>query len=378
MSGNPFRFGTPVSEALLIDREQEKTELLRMLQETRNIVLVAPRGIGKSSLLHAVYAMCPDQNMDAAYVDLFPAINPRRFAELYASALTLEPSRTVADMQQAVQHLVPNFAPRVTISGEGRPALQLDLWDRARDIQALMDRIFEVPAEMQAVSKRPLAIIFDDFEDLVASADEGLLRDLAVAVRKQAAVGYVFVLRKQATVNRLFQEPKSPFYHLADAVRLDPVPEGEMSAGLQALFADNGVQIDRELVYELMKVADNVPHYVQMLAHSLHEEARGDGTAKISHLKAALAHVLAGQAYAFKFQWDQLSPHQKNLVLAIASGYTEKLHSQRMVVRLGLGSPSTVAKNLKVLGEREILRREDHDVHFVDPFFGLWLQRRMT
>jgi hypothetical protein len=115
-----------------------------------------------------------------------------------------------------------------------------------------------------------------------------------------------------------------------------------------------------------------------MLAHAMHEEARGDGRAVLSHLKAALAHVLASQAYAFKFQWDQLSPHQKNLVLAIAQGHTEKLHSQRMVVRLGLGSPSTVAKNLKVLGEREILRRDGQDIHFVDPFFGLWLQRRMT
>jgi len=378
MPGNPFRFGTPVSESLLIDREQEKEELIKVLRESRNLVLLAPRGIGKSSLLHAVCAACPDEGIDAAYVDLFPAINSRRFAELYASALTLEPSSTVEDMQQAVRHLVPTFAPRVTISGAGRPELQLDLWDRARDIQALMDRIFEVPAEMQAASKRPLAVIFDDFEDLVASADADLLRDLANAVRKHGSVAYVFVLRRQTTVERLFQKPKSPFYKLADPVRLDPVPEGEMSTGLQALFAENGVQIERELVYELMAVASNVPHYMQMLAHSVHEEARGEGKADTSHLRAALAHVLDGQAYAFKYQWDQLSPHQKTLVLAIAQGHTEKLHSQRMVVRLGLGSPSTVAKNLKVLGEREILRRDEHEIHFVDPFFGLWLQRRMT
>ncbi len=378
MSGNPFRFGTPVGESLLIGREQEKDELLKVLREARNLVLLAPRGTGKSSLLHAVRAACPGDGMDVAYVDLFPAINSRRFAELYASALTLEPSRTVEDMQEAVRHLVPSFAPRVTISGEGRPALQLDLWDRDRDIQALMDRIFEVPAEMQAASDRPLAVVLDDFEDLVAVADEDLLRDLAVSARKQSSVSYVFVMRRPATVKRLFQQPKSPFYKLADPVRLDPVPEGEMSAGLQTLFAENGVQIERELVYEFMKVAANVPHYVQMLAHSMFEEAREEGAAKRSHLRAALSHILDSQAYAFKFQWDQLSPHQKNLVLAIAQGHTEKLHSQRMVVRLGLGSPSTVAKNLKVLGEREILRREEQDVHFVDPFFGLWLQRRMT
>ncbi len=376
MAANPFRFGTPVGEALLIDRHQEREETLRLLRQAKCLAMVAPRGTGKSSLLRAVAADCRAEGIDVAWVDLLPAINSRRFAELYASALTLEPSHTVEDMREAIRRLIPHFTPRVTISGEG--ALQLDLWDRERDIQALMDRIFEVPGEMQARSGRPLVVIFDDFEDLVTSAQDDLLRDLASAVRKQIEVAYVFVLRRDATVRRTFLEPKSPFYRLAEPLKLEPVPAGEMSQGLQKLFEENGVEIDRELVYEIQTVAAHVPHYVQMLAHTVFEEAREEGRAQPQHLKAALAHVLESQAYAFKFQWDQLSPHQKNLALAIAQGHTEKLHSQLMVVRLGLGSPSTVAKNLKALDAREILRRTEEEIRFVDPFFGLWLQRRMA
>jgi hypothetical protein len=316
--------------------------------------------------------------MDVAYVDLFPAINPRRFAELYASALTLEPTSTVEDMQEAVRYLVPSFSPRVTISGEGRPALQLDLWDRERDIQALLDRILEAPAELQESRGRPLVVIFDDFEDLAATAEEDLLRDLAAAVRKQLKVSYVFVLRKEASVRRLFQEPRSPFYRLADPVRIEVVPPGEMVSGLQRLFQEHGVEVERNLLFQMLQLADHVPHYVQMLAHALFEESHEAAKATDAMLRAALSHVLVGQGYAFRFQWDQLSHHQRNLVLAIAQGHTERLHSQKMVVRLGLGSPSTVAKNLKVLGEREILRRDDQEIHFVDPFFGLWLKRRMS
>jgi len=376
MAANPFRFGTPVGEALLIDREQEKSEVVRLMRETKGLALVAPRGTGKSSLLRAAASACRAEGVDVAYVDLLPAINSRRFAELYASALTLEPSHTVEDMREAIRRLIPHFSPRVTISGEG--ALQLDLWDRERDIQALMDRIFEVPGEMKARSGRPLVVVFDDFEDLVTTAKGDLLRNLASAVRKQDEVGYVFVLRRDETVRRIFLEPKSPFYRLAEPLKLEPVPAGEMSQGLQRLFSENGVEIDHELVYEMLTHAAHVPHYVQMLAHTLFEEAREEGVASREHLKAALAHVLESQAYAFKFQWDQLSPHQKNLALAIAQGHTEKLHSQLMVVRMGLGSPSTVAKNLKSLDAREILRRSEQEIRFVDPFFGLWLQRRMA
>jgi len=378
MAANPFRFGTPIDEALLIDREQEREELLRQLRLAKGLAVVGPRGTGKSSLLRAVAASCRAENMDVAWVDLLPAINSRRFAELYASALTLEPSHTVEDMREAMRRLIPHFSPRVTISGEGRPALQLDLWDRERDIQALMDRIFEVPGEMQARSGRPLVVVFDDFEDLLSTDQDDLLRNLAAAVRKQIEVAYVFVLRRDATLRRTFLEPRSPFYRLAEPMKIEPVPAGEMSQGLQVLFEEQGVAIEHELVYEILTVAAHVPHYVQMLAHTVFEEAREEGRARMEHLKAAISHVLESQAYAFKFQWDQLSPHQKNLALAIAQGHTEKLHSQLMVVRLGLGSPSTVAKNLKALDAREILRRTEEEIRFVDPFFGLWLQRRMA
>ena len=88
--------------------------------------------------------------------------------------------------------------------------------------------------------------------------------------------------------------------------------------------------------------------------------------------------MLDAGAYAYKNQWDQLAPHQRNLVLAIAQGYTERLHSQRIVFQLGLGSPSTVSKNLKTLIDREILQKRGQTISFVDPFLGLWLQRRMT
>ncbi len=378
MPANPFRFGSPVDQALLIDREAERERILTLLLEARNLALVGPRGIGKSSLLAAVARAGAKGKMDLAYVDLLPALNPRRFAELYASALTLSPSRTMQDTQEALRQLIPNFSPRVTLSGEGRPALQLDLWDRERDIQALMDRIFEVPAEMQSRSGRPLTVIFDDFEDLIAVAQPGLLREVANAARKQIHVSYVFVLRKDTTIERLFEEPHSPFYRLAESMRLEPVPRGAMVEGLEQLFVERGVGIEHALLHELLRLADTIPHYVQMLAHSLYEQAQEKGTATSDDLKAALSHVLEGQAYAFKFQWDQLSAHQKTLALAIAQGFTEKLHSQRMVVRLGLGSPSTVAKNLRVLSEREILNRNGADIRFVDPFFGLWLQRRMS
>jgi len=150
MAPNPFRFGTPRSPENLVGRDAECTEVTRRLHEGRNLCLVAPRGTGKTALLQAAAVRLRREGLHTVSVDLFPAISTRRFVEIYASALTLTPSSTVEAMQEAIQQLVPSIAPRVTITRGGRPGLQLDLWDRDRDVRALLERVVEAPAQMAA------------------------------------------------------------------------------------------------------------------------------------------------------------------------------------------------------------------------------------
>jgi hypothetical protein len=254
----------------------------------------------------------------------------------------------------------------------------LDLWDRDRDIRLLLERIVDAPQQLAEDGGKTVTVVFDDFEDLLSVGEASMLQALAQSIRRHRNVCYVFVLRKESSAKTTFAQPKSPFYRLADPVVLDPVPDQGLVIGLQEKFKQAKITIDIDLLYGLINMADHVPHYVQMLAHSVFEEARERGAASESDLRSALSHVLEAGAYGYKQIWDQLSLHQRNLVLAIAQGYTERLHSQRMVFQLGLGSPSTVSKNLKTLSEREILQKRDGGIHFVDPFLGLWLQRRMT
>ena len=380
MASNPFRFGAVTDGKQLIGREHECEEILRSFRENRNLALVAPRGMGKTALMLSVLEQARAEGMQSIYVDLFPAINSRRFAEIYATALTLEPGNTVESMQEAVQQLVPSFMPRVTISGTGRPGLQLDLWDRERDIRLLLERILDAPAQMAeaAGSEHPLVVIFDDFEDLMDIGEDELLHSLSQAVRRHGRVCYAFIIRKDSTARNCFNRSSSPFYRLAEPVALDPVPDQAMVLGLEKLFRQAGLAIELDLLFSLIEYADRAPHYIQLLSYALFEVSRDRGVASEEDLRTALGHVLGVGAYSYKNQWDQLAAHQRNLVLAIAQGYTEKLHSQRMVFQLGLGSPSTVSKNLRTLMDREILLRRERRVHFVDPFFGLWLQRRMT
>jgi hypothetical protein len=334
--------------------------------------------MGKTALLADVLKTWRRTGGPAVYVDFLAAVNPRRFAEIYASALTLEPSQTVESMQEAMQQLVPSFMPRVTITGSGRPGLQLDLWDRERDLRAVMQRILDTPNQLASESEKPLALVFDGFEDLLSNAEQPLLDEFAKSIRQHRNVAHFFTLRKEATARAVFGEERTPFYRLAEAVVLDPVPTEPWIEGLLPHFEAAGAEIGRELLERAIELAAGIPWAVQTLCHSLVSSIRAAGKADEGELQLALAEVLEAHHYGYRAVWDPLSLHQRNLVLAIAQGYTERLHSQRMVFDLGLGSPSTVSKNLKTLTDRELLQKSGSGVSFVDPFFGHWLLRRMT
>lgn len=378
MSPNPFRFGTPIEGRPLIGRERETAELLRAVKEGRGLALVAPRGMGKTAILADVMKTWRRTGGPAVYVDFLAAVSPRRFAEIYASALTLEPTQTIESMQEAVQQLIPSFMPRVTITGSGRPGLQLDLWDRERDLKAVMQRILDTPNQLAAQGEKPLALVYDGFEDLLANAEQSLLDEFARSIRQHRNVAHFFTLRKESTARRIFAVDHNPFYRLADAVVLDPVPTETMVDGLLPHFESAETPLGRDLLERAVELGEGIPWAVQTLCYSLVSAVRAEGKATDHELQLALAEVLESHHYGYRAVWDPLSLHQRNLVLAIAQGYTERLHSQRMVFDLGLGSPSTVSKNLKTLTERELLLKTASSVSFVDPFFGHWLRRRMT
>lgn len=378
MSPNPFSFGTPIEGRPLIGRAHESEALLRAVAEGRGLALVAPRGMGKTALLADVLKTWRRKGGRAVYVDFLAAVSQRRFAEIYASALTITPSQTVESMQEAMQQLVPSSMPRVTITGSGKPGLQLGLWDRERDLRAVMQRILETPTQLAAESDQPLALVYDSFEDLLANAEQPLLDDFARSIRQHRNVAHFFTLRKETTAQEIFGAERTPFYRLAEPVILDPVPTGVWRDGLLPHFKAAGAEIPPDLVERAADLGAGIPWAVQTLCQALVPAIRTANKATENELQLALAEVLESHHYGYRAMWDPLSPHQRNLVLAVAQGITERLHSQRMVFELGLGSPSTVSKNLRSLVDREFLKKDDSGVSFVDPFFGHWLRRRMT
>src|SRR6476646_9385908 len=87
METNPFAFGALALDAAFADRERELAELVRDMRNGQDVVLVAPRRYGKSSLvLRAIAAVVADGVL-VAYCDLMKTPTKERFAAVLANTI---------------------------------------------------------------------------------------------------------------------------------------------------------------------------------------------------------------------------------------------------------------------------------------------------
>ena len=85
---NPFVYGETVSGENFCNRTQEIKELVADIKNCQNVIIFSPRRYGKTSLIKQVLQKVKAKGILTFYVDLYPAINKRKFIELYAGAIS--------------------------------------------------------------------------------------------------------------------------------------------------------------------------------------------------------------------------------------------------------------------------------------------------
>src|SRR5437588_12714767 len=84
---NPFRYGALALDEAFADRERELAELKADALAGQDVVLFAPRRLGKSSLVWRVAQQLARRRALVAQVDLMTTPTPARFAEKLAQTI---------------------------------------------------------------------------------------------------------------------------------------------------------------------------------------------------------------------------------------------------------------------------------------------------
>ena len=85
---NPFKYGGVVSQDSFCNREQERSDLLRAIENSEKLFVYSERRLGKTSLIRLVQESLPEAQYLTAYADLWPTDSSVSFATTMAKAIS--------------------------------------------------------------------------------------------------------------------------------------------------------------------------------------------------------------------------------------------------------------------------------------------------
>ena len=377
-SANPFRFGALALDDSFADREAERAELISDVRNGQDVVIFAPRRCGKSSLVWNAAQVLGKEGILVAQVDLMTTPTKERLAAALARSIYEEIASPLERLQGRA--LAPfrglQIKPTVTVDPEdGSLSFSFALGRSAPDIDATIERLLQLPAELGGAGKRRTALVMDEFQEIV-ELDPNLPRLLRSVFQEQPEVAHVYLGSKRHIMKRIFSDANEPFWRSAKSIELGMIDPDAFGPFIAERFAATGRAVSDQATAALLGVTEGHPYATQELAYFLWEQIDDGGEAGAGHLRGALSAVLRSEHAHFTLLWEGASKGQKLVLQALAQAPGRPFTAAYRTAH-GLPAATNVQKALRALEQRETVTGSEGSYRIVEPFLAQWLRAKV-
>ena len=256
----------------------------------------------------------------------------------------------------------------------GKLSFGFDAGYAPEDLRATLEHLLALPGELGAERKRRVALIFDEFQEVV-DIDPALPRLMRAVFQEQPEVAHVYLGSKRHMMRRLFSDENEPFWRSAKPVELGVIAREPFAAYIVERFRTSGRSIEPDAVDAVLRTTGGHPYATQELCYFLWQLTAEGEAADIGRLEAAVEGVLRSENAHFATVWDHASAQQRVLLQALADEPGRALTTDYRR-RHDLPSPSTVQSAVTALERQELVRNDGGDVRIVEPFLSEWVRAR--
>jgi hypothetical protein len=373
---NPFRFGALALDDAFTDREREIAELRADIRNGQDVVVLAPRRYGKSSLIWRVAEDLARRRVLVASVDLMTTPTVGKLAEKLARAI----HEDVASRREKALDRLRVFAslrikPTINVDPEsGRFSFGFDAEHRPEDLRATLENLLALPGELGAERGRRVALIFDEFQEIV-DIDPALPRLMRAVFQEQPEVAHVYLGSRRHMMRRLFSDENEPFWRSAKPIELGVIAPDAFRNYIAERFAATGRTIEAQAVDAVLDITRGHPYATQELCYFLWQLVPAKASADRARVAEALDGVLRSENAHFTTVWDHASAQQRLLLQALSSEPGRALTTGYRR-RNELPSASTVQSAIAALERDELVVNERGQVRIVEPFLAEWVRLR--
>ncbi|MBD0316894.1 MAG: ATP-binding protein [Thermoleophilia bacterium] len=378
-NANPFTFGALALDEAFTDRTTELSALVSDLRNGQDVVIFAPRRYGKSSLVLRASQEVLAHDVLVGYCDLMRTPTKERFAAALAKTIFEDVASPVGQIVERAAALFRGLRVRPTMevdSETGGLRFGFDPAPRKADIDETIEKLLELPAALAAERKRRVALVFDEFQEVIA-LDPSFPNLMRAVFQTQPEVGHVYLGSKRHVLEQIFSDRNEPFWRSAKRVELGVIAPGEFAPFVNERFQATEKGIRAEALARLVEATAGHPYATQELAYFVWELVPRGHFATVADVDAALAQVLRSEHNHLTRIWDEATRNERLVMLALAFEPSARLYSEDYRARHGLPASTFVQRALVALSREEIVGRESDDraYRIVEPFLAEWLRR---
>ncbi|HVU77002.1 MAG TPA: ATP-binding protein [Gaiellaceae bacterium] len=374
--GNPFRFGDLALDDAFTNRVGEIDELCSDLRNGQNVALIAPRRYGKTSLLRRVEQTLVREGVLVAGVDLMKTPTKERLAGKLARAIHDEIASPLFRAKERLRLFSSlRVTPTVTVDPrDGTPSFTFTPTHRREDMDATLEHLFELPAQLAAERDRSVVLVFDEFQE-ITEIDPKLPHLLRAVFQEQPHVAHVYAGSRRDMMRRLFTDENEPFFRSAKVMELDVIEPALFAEFVEERFAATDRGLADGVSARLVAITRGHPYGTQELAYALWELVPEGFTASHSDLDEAVESVVRSENAHFTLAWSGASRVQR-LVLQALAAEPGSVYGGGYRLRHDLPAASTVQRAVERLVADELVeRRRDGGFDLAEPFLREWVLR---
>lgn len=365
---NPFKFGGEVSGYQFYDRTEMVDTLQRRLTAgSSNIVIVAPRRYGKTSLMAKVLKILREkEGIRSLMFDLSMIPTLARFCEEYVNSVY-----AMAGGHQELSHRIMGWLascnPSLTIGIGGMVKIKLNL--RHVFSESSICEILNLPERIAEELETTFVVAFDEFQEVAEISREFALEKIfRGCIQHHKRVHYVFFGSKSHMLERMFHDHARPFYNSALTIPLGKPAIEDSREFVRSRFSDSGIYIGSEEIEAILDSSDNIPYYIQAISSFVFERVTNERreSVVVANVEGAVKDLVSLNASYYSTLMRGLSESQKTLVFALASEPTKEF-GEEYRFRYDLPTSSTIHSALNELIRDAIVDEGDEPYRIADP-----------
>lgn len=369
---NPFILGHRISRPYFCDRISDQEKLTSAVLNGRNIVLISPRRMGKTSLIHISFHESEEikQEYLTVFIDILQTNSLSEFTYLLGKeifdALSAKGIARVQGFLAALKSLKGTFGFDPI---SGTPTFNLQLGD-IKNPEYTLKEIFRYIED----SEKQVIITIDEFQQITKYPEKNIEAILRSHIQHLSNATFIFAGSEQSILQEMFIYSSRPFYQSSEIMHLEPISEDIYVEFAQKMFLERDRSIEEAPVRWMYRLFDGITFYLQRtmngaFAETPHGEICGKET--ILH---SINGMLASNEVIYREILSNVSTSQKATLYAVAQEKVVKNPlGSAFVKKYSLPSSSSVQSAILKLAKSGLITKTDEGYILTDPLLRIFI-----